>query len=113
MKTDGRSLGHKTLTELRKRAVASVQAGEMPFLDRVQARCCGGGGGLSASSSEMSVGIAAERVRDALAVGAEIIVSGCAACKDNLRKGVKALPKDEGGKLKVMDITEMVASSME
>jgi transposase len=30
MKTDGRSLGHKTLTELRKRAVASVQTGEMP-----------------------------------------------------------------------------------
>jgi len=48
--------------------------------------------------SEMSVQIAAERVRDALAVGAEVIVSGCAACKDNLRKGAKAIPKDERGR---------------
>ena len=30
MKTDARSLGHNTLMELKKRAVASVQAGEMP-----------------------------------------------------------------------------------
>jgi transposase len=30
MKTDARSLDHKTLTELRKRAVASIQEGEMP-----------------------------------------------------------------------------------
>lgn len=30
MKTDARALDHKTLTELRKRAVARVQAGEMP-----------------------------------------------------------------------------------
>jgi len=30
MKTDGRSLDHKTLTELRKRAVARVQGGETP-----------------------------------------------------------------------------------
>jgi transposase len=30
MKTDGRALDHKTLTELRKRGVAAVQAGESP-----------------------------------------------------------------------------------
>ena len=81
--------------------------------NRLQARCCGSGGGVSAYIPEMSVQIAAERVRDALAVGAEVIVSGCAACKDNLRKGAKAIPKDERGKIKVMDITEMVAAAIE
>ena len=80
---------------------------------RLQARCCGGGGGVGANIPEMAVEMAAERVRDALAVGAEVIVSGCAACKDNLRKGAKAIPKDERGKIKVMDITEMVANAME
>ena len=79
----------------------------------MQARCCGGGGGVSANNPQMAVDMAAERVRDALAVGAEVIVSGCAACKDNLKKGAKAIPKDERGKIKVMDITEMVASAME
>lgn len=81
--------------------------------NRLLARCCGSGGGLQANSPELAVRIGAERVRDALAVGAEVIVSGCAACKDNLRKGAKSIPKDERGKIKVMDITEIVASSMQ
>ncbi|MBW2116472.1 MAG: FAD-binding protein [Deltaproteobacteria bacterium] len=81
--------------------------------NRLQARCCGGGGGVLANSLDMAVEMAAERVRDALAVGAEIIVSGCAACKDNLRKGAKAIPKEERGKIKIMDITEIVAQNME
>jgi glycolate oxidase len=80
--------------------------------NRLQARCCGGGGGVQANDPDMAVEMAAERVRDALAVGAEVIVSGCAACKDNLRKGAKAIPKEERGKIKVMDITEMVAKAI-
>ncbi|MEJ2589246.1 MAG: (Fe-S)-binding protein [Deltaproteobacteria bacterium] len=80
--------------------------------NRLQARCCGGGGGVLANNPDMAVEMAAERVRDALAVGADIIVSGCAACKDNLRKGVKAIPKGERGKIKVMDITEIVSKQM-
>jgi glycolate oxidase len=81
--------------------------------NRLLARCCGGGGGVLANNPEMAVEMAAERVRDALAVGAEIIVSGCAACKDNLRKGARAIPKQERGKIKIMDITEIVAKALE
>jgi Fe-S oxidoreductase len=81
--------------------------------NRLQARCCGGGGGVVAYDPEMAVEMAAERVQDALDVGAEIIVSGCAACKDNLRKGAKTFPKEVRRTLKIMDITEIVASAME
>ncbi len=80
--------------------------------NRLQARCCGGGGGLQANDPDMAADIAAVRVRDALAVGAEVIISGCAACKDNLRKGAKRIPKQERGKIKVMDITEAVAEAL-
>ena len=79
---------------------------------RLQARCCGGGGGVQAHDPDMAVEMAAVRVRDALDVGAEIIVSGCAACKDNLKKGAKAIPKAERGKIKIMDITEIVAKAI-
>ncbi len=81
--------------------------------NRLQARCCGAGGGIQASDPDLAVSIAALRVRDAMDAGAEIIVSGCAACKDNLKKGVKAIPKKERGKMKVMDITEMVAKTLD
>jgi glycolate oxidase len=57
--------------------------------------------------------MAAERVKDALEVGADILVSACAACKDNLRKGARSLPRSERGKLKIMDITEVVAAAVE
>lgn len=80
--------------------------------NRLQARCCGSGGGLQANNPELAVKMGAERVRDALAVGAEVIISGCAACKDNLRKGAKQIPKQERGKIKIMDITEAVAEAL-
>jgi glycolate oxidase len=57
----------------------------------------------------MARDMATERVRDALVVGAEIIITGCAACKDNLTKGSRAIPKDERGGIRVMDINEIVA----
>ena len=77
--------------------------------NRLMARCCGGGGSVMAMEPELAADMAALRINDAAEVGAEIIVSGCSACKDNLRKGIKAIPKDERPKIKVMDITEMVA----
>jgi Fe-S oxidoreductase len=80
--------------------------------NRLDARCCGGGGGMQAYNPEMAVDMAALRVRDALAVGADIIVSGCPACKDNLRKGSRAIQKEERGKIKVMDISEMVSDAL-
>jgi glycolate oxidase len=76
------------------------------------ARCCGGGGSVMALEPELAADMAAIRIRDAMEVGADIIVSGCSACKDNLRKGVKVIPKDERPKIRVMDITEIVANSI-
>ena len=81
--------------------------------NRLLARCCGGGGLVMANDHNLARDMAAERVRDALDVGAEIIVTGCAACKDNLTKGSKVIPRDERGRLRVMDITEIVAEAME
>ena len=80
--------------------------------NRLMARCCGGGGSTMALAPDMAAEIASVRIKDALAVGAEVIVSGCSACKDNLKKGIKAIPKKERGPIKVMDLTELVVKSM-
>jgi Fe-S oxidoreductase len=80
--------------------------------NRLQARCCGGGGGIQATHPQMATDMGAERLRDALAVGADIVVSACAACKGNMKKGARALPKGDRGGIKVMDITELVARAM-
>ena len=65
-----------------------------------------------ADDPDMAVQMASVRVKDAIDIDAEIIVSGCSACKDNLRKGLKAIPKEERPKMKIMDITEIVANAL-
>jgi Fe-S oxidoreductase len=81
--------------------------------NRMTARCCGGGGSVVALGPELAAEMATCRVGDAADVGAQIIVSGCSTCKDKLRKGVKAIPKDQRPKMKIMDITEIVANAIE
>ena len=66
------------------------------------------GGGVSAVDPDFAVEMAKKRVQDAFDVGAEILVSACASCKDNLRKGLKQFPKDQRKKLKIMDINEII-----
>lgn len=93
------------------KALPHIEFVEMPR-NRLEARCCGGGGNMLALRPELAADMAAQRVRDAMEVGAEIIVSSCSACKDNLRKGIKAIPKEQRPKIMVMDITEIVAESI-
>ncbi len=92
-------------------ALPHIQFVEMTR-NRLAARCCGGGGNVLALRPELAADMAAERVRDAMEVGAEIIVSSCSACKDNLRKGLKSIPREQRPKIRVMDITEIVAESI-
>ena len=67
---------------------------------------------MQAYNPDLAVKMAAERIRDAFAVKAEVLVSACPACKDNLRKGMKRIPKAERKKLKIMDMGEVVASAL-
>ena len=80
--------------------------------NRLLAKCCGGGGGLKAFDTNLSGEIAYQRALEALDVGAEIVVSACPACKSNLQLAASRLRKEKKGKLKVMDITELVAEAL-
>jgi len=80
--------------------------------NRNLAKCCGGGGGLKAYDTEMSSEIAYKRVQQAYSIGAEAIVSACPACKSNLQFAAARLRKEKKGRMKVMDITELVAEAL-
>ena len=64
---------------------------------------------MQAYELESAVDMASLRIRDALAVGGDIIVSPCPACKDNLRKGARAVPKEERGTMKSVDPRTIVS----
>jgi Fe-S oxidoreductase len=46
--------------------------------------CCGGGGGLRAVDDSLSIEISMNRIRDALAVGVEMIITVCPTCESTL-----------------------------
>ena len=91
--------------------VPGVQFVEMGR-NRLQGRCCGAGGGVAAVDPDFAVSMAVQRVQDAFDVGAEILVSACASCKDNLRKGLQQFPKDQRKSLKIIDINELVLQAV-
>jgi glycolate oxidase subunit GlcD len=93
------------------KAIKSVELVEFP-LNRNLAKCCGGGGGLKAYDTEMSMEIGYKRIQQALSVGAEVVVSACPACKSNLQLAAARLRKEKKGRIKVMDITELVAEAL-
>jgi heterodisulfide reductase subunit D len=73
--------------------------------NRQNARCCGGGGNLETIDPTLSEAIAARRVAQALDTGAKYLVSACQQCKRTLTGAVRR----EKARLRVMDITELVA----
>jgi glycolate oxidase subunit GlcD len=80
--------------------------------NRLLAKCCGGGGGLKAFDTSLSSEIAYKRMMEALEVGAEVVVSACPSCKSNLNLAAARLRKEKKGRIKVMDITELVAEAL-
>jgi glycolate oxidase len=80
--------------------------------NREMAVCCGGGGALQGINPELSVDIARDRVHEGIEQNADIIVSACAMCKDNLKKGLFKIDRKVRGKLRIMDVLEVVAASI-
>jgi Fe-S oxidoreductase len=80
-------------------------------LDRSRERslCCEGGGGRMwvEASSESGPRLAEIRVRDAVELGAEILVTACPLCVLTLEDALKTSGHEET--LKVMDVNELLA----
>jgi Fe-S oxidoreductase len=83
-------------------------------LDRSRERslCCEGGGGRMwvESSSEAGERLAETRVKDAVELGAEILATACPFCVLTLTDAAKTTGCEE--KIKVMDVTELLAEAL-
>ncbi len=91
--------------------IPGLELREFPT-NRKLAKCCGGGGGLKVTDVDLSRDIAYDRILEAISVGAEVVVSACPSCKDNLKLAAGRARKEGKGKLQVMDIIEVVHKSM-
>lgn len=86
---------------------------EFEDLDRSRERsvCCEGGGGrMWAEGTNVKDRLAHQRVRDAVALGAEVLAVACPFCLLTLEDAVKILGLDN--QIRVMDIMELVAQAI-
>jgi dimethylglycine catabolism B len=94
--------------------VPGVELVEMPH-NRQNSLCCGGGGGgmwMDGYQWEKTHMRTSEwRVREAVSVGAEILVVACPYEKPRFEDAVKVIKQAEG--LKVMDLSELLLSAMQ
>ncbi|UCH90224.1 MAG: (Fe-S)-binding protein [Thermoplasmata archaeon] len=79
-------------------------------MDRIRknSRCCGAGGGFKIAFNDIAEDIAVDRVKEAQATGAELIVTPCPFCVVNLNAGAKKgnIP------LKSMDLLQFVTQAI-
>ena len=79
---------------------------------RTNGFCCGAGGAQMFKEEEKGKKrINIERTEEAVDTGATIVAAACPFCNTMLTDGIKALEKEDG--VKVMDIAELVALSMQ
>jgi len=85
------------------RSIPGAEFKEMPRKGET-ARCCGGGGGVRSAFPELSADISAGRVEEAEI--ADILVTTCPFCVNNLRLG----KEKRGSKIEIVDLVELVES---
>ena len=95
------------------RKVLEALDAELVEMKRCKSRgmCCGAGGAQMFKEEEKGITrVNFERSQEAIGTGAEVIASACPFCNTMLTDGVKHEEKED--KVKVMDLAELVAMSM-
>jgi len=89
------------------KSIPGVKLIEMPR-NREKARCCGAGAGFKIAYNPKAEDIAVDRVKEAKATGAELIVTPCPFCVVNLNAGAKKgeIP------LKTVDLMQFLLDAM-
>jgi Fe-S oxidoreductase len=78
------------------------------YRNRESAWCCGAGGGVKDAYPDFANWTAAERLKEAKAVGAKALATACGWCRRNFIDAME----DGAPKIEVYDIIELVQKAM-
>jgi dimethylglycine catabolism B len=91
------------------RSIHNVELVEPAWTSGEWSTCCGGGGGFEVVFPLISETLAAGRVAELAATGADIILTQCPGCLMQLRSGLQQLKK---AGVQVMDVASLLAKSL-
>jgi len=89
------------------RSLPGVKLVEMAR-NREKCHCCGGGGNLEMIDKDLTAAIAKEKVEEALATGAQAIITACQQCVRTMNTYVKR----NKIQLEVLDITQLIERAL-
>jgi Fe-S oxidoreductase len=92
------------------RRLPMVELHEMERRER-STFCCGAGGGRMWMEESRGTRINEERTRQALATGADAVVTECPFCMTMIRDGLSAAG-DRGADVQAIDLAEILAASL-
>lgn len=104
---------HNEVFDEPREVLRSVADGELQELDRIRSNslCCGGGGGRIWMETAPGERFGDLRVQEALAKGAQALVTACPYCVVMLEASTKTMGKEE--ELPVLDISEVLLQSLD
>jgi len=96
--------GSRGVFDAPRRVLRSIPGLHFVEMHRIReyAYCCGGGGGVPEAHPNVARSAALQRVEEARAVGAELLVTACQHCRHNLTRW------QEGTATPVMDLVDLV-----
>lgn len=96
-----------------RRLIDSVPGVELVEMERIReySWCCGAGGGCYEAEEEFSIETAIERIDEAIATGAEAMVTSCPWCVSNFSRGLEAMHEaGDSRSIEIVGIAEFVES---
>ena len=76
--------------------------------NRMDAWCCGAGGGVKLGNHDYAIAVGKERVEEAIASTADVLVTACPVCVENFNKAKEACKF----KVTVLDIAELLCKEL-
>jgi Fe-S oxidoreductase len=88
----------------------SIPGLELVEMERIKeyAWCCGAGGGVKEAYPEFALSTADERIEEAMATGAEALVTSCSWCERNFRDALER----SGATIKLYDVVELLVEAL-
>jgi Fe-S oxidoreductase len=80
--------------------------------NRYFSTCCGGGGGLTMVDDSLSMEISKNRIRDAIDVGVDTIITICPTCETVLGRGALRLLNQTGEDIEVISLWDLLDQSL-
>ena len=106
----GRFLGVTAAPREILNAIEGVELVEPEHTKGEMSTCCGGGAGFETVFPELSEILAANRARELVETGANVIVTQCPGCIAQLVDGLKQISRPD---IMVLDLAEIAALSLE